>query len=479
MKGSFLKNSEKRGRERKMKITKKKIRFFLALIYITGFYLLAVQQTVQAAEYWPEGPQIGSESGIVMDIQTGTILYEKNIDHQHYPASITKIMTALLAVENSKMDEVVTFSKDAVYKTEGSGIARDVGEEMTMEQCLYGMMLESSNECAYAIAEHVGGTLDKFVQMMNEKAKKLGCTNTHFNNPHGLPDENHYTSAHDMARIARAAYQNETFRLICGTKTYTIPKTNKHKDEETYLQNHHNMLFAHTTPDFLYEYCTGGKTGYTSVARYTLVTFAEKDGMSLVSVIMKNDDGRGQYEDTRSLLDFAFDNFQMVNVAQHEGHGDGGTEKTQGILGGTKNFAQIDPKAEIILPKTAEFSEAAEKINYKNASDHMIATIRYQFAGHDVGKAKIIVSDKQTDTFPFTAHIRNGKTDQGNGRQVIEINIWKLVRVILVIVVFLLILLIWIHISGNMNFIKHKIKRKRNAGRSKIRVKRSGRRWKK
>lgn len=462
-----------------MKVTKKKKRFFLAVLYIIGFYLLTAQQTVQAAEYWPEGPQIGSESGIVMDIQTGTILYEKNIEQQHYPASITKIMTALLAVENSKMDEVVTFSKDSVYKTEGSGIARDVGEEMTMEQCLYGMMLESSNECAYAIAEHVGGTFDKFVQMMNEKAVALGCTNTHFNNPHGLPDENHYTSAHDMARIARAAYRNETFRLICGTKSYTIPKTNKHTTEETYLQNHHNMLVAHTTPDFLYEYCTGGKTGYTSVARYTLVTYAEKDGMSLVSVIMRNEDGRGQYEDTRSLLDFGFDNFQMVNVAQHENREGGEHEKTQGILGMAKSFAQIDPKAEIILPKTAEFSEATEKISYKNASDKMIATIRYQFAGHNVGNARIIVSENEADTFAFTAHIRDGKTDQGNGKQVIEINIWKLARVILIIVAVLVIIFIWIHISGNMNFIKHKINRKRNAGRSKIRVNRSGKRWKK
>ena len=146
-------------------------------------------------------------------------------------------MTTLLALENSDLNEVVTFSDDAINNTEGSGIYRDYGEQMTMEQCLYAVMLNSANECAYAVAEHVGGTVEHFVDMMNEKAAELGCTNTHFANPHGLFDENHYTTAHDMALIAKAAYQNETFRIITGTARYTIPPTNKH-DEPTDLQNH-------------------------------------------------------------------------------------------------------------------------------------------------------------------------------------------------------------------------------------------------
>lgn len=162
------------------------------------------------------------------------------MDEAHYPASITKIMTTLLALENGNLSDMVTFSDDAINNTEGSGIARDYGEQMTLEQCLYGVMLESANECAYAVAEHVGGTVENFVDMMNAKAKELGCTNTHFANPHGLQDENHYTTAHDMALIAQAAYQNETFRIIIGTKMYTIPPTNKHA-EETVLRNHHDM----------------------------------------------------------------------------------------------------------------------------------------------------------------------------------------------------------------------------------------------
>ena len=183
-----------------------------------------------------------------MEQETGTILYSKNMDDQHYPASITKIMTALLVLENCDLDETVTFSAEAVYGTElgSSSIARDVGEEMTVEQTLYGMMLESANECAYALGEHVAGDIPTFVDMMNERAKELGCTNTHFNNTNGLPDEEHYTSAHDMALIARAAYAIPKFAEIVGTKNYTIPPTNKHEDS-TPLNNHHQMLLDFLT----------------------------------------------------------------------------------------------------------------------------------------------------------------------------------------------------------------------------------------
>lgn len=213
---------------------------------------------------------------------------------------------------------MVTFSDDAINNTEGSGIARDYGEQMTLEQCLYGVMLESANECAYAVAEHVGGTVENFVDMMNAKAKELGCTNTHFANPHGLQDENHYTTAHDMALIAQAAYQNETFRIIIGTKMYTIPPTNKHA-EETVLRNHHDMLctYHNANRKYLYPYCVGGKTGYTATANSTLVTYAEKDGMTLICVVM-NTQSPNQFIDTVNLFDYAFDNFQVLNVAEND-----------------------------------------------------------------------------------------------------------------------------------------------------------------
>ena len=153
-----------------------------------------------------------------------------------YPASTTKLMTALLALEHSNLDETITFSSDAVFKNEtnSSHIARDVGEQMSMEQTLYGVLLASANECAYAIAEHVGanmgGDYNTFIQAMNDRAKELGCVNTHFVNSSGLHDDQHYTCAYDLALIAREAYQNETLRKMVGTRRYEIPPTNKHAD---------------------------------------------------------------------------------------------------------------------------------------------------------------------------------------------------------------------------------------------------------
>lgn len=352
------------------------------------------------SQYWPAGPEIVSASGIVIEVDTGTILYEKNVHDAYYPASITKILTTLLAIENSGMDEVVTFSSDAVHKTEGSGIARDVGEEMTMEQCLYGVMLASSNECAYAVAEHVtGGAIDAFIQMMNERAVQIGCKNTHFTNCHGLPDERHYTSAYDMALIAQEAYKNETFRIICGTKTYTIPFTNKHTDEETYLQNHHQMLYPYRTRKYLYDYCLGGKTGYTIAAKNTLVTYAEKDGMTLICVVMNAQSGH--YDDTRALFDFCFDNFKQVNVSEHETAYAQQDQESESIQENSPPFVEIDRSSRIILPITAEFSDAKSKIVYNDTDSDVLGSIEYKYAKRAVGKADITATNAAVDVFPF------------------------------------------------------------------------------
>jgi D-alanyl-D-alanine carboxypeptidase (penicillin-binding protein 5/6) len=186
-------------------------------------YHIAAENSNHIAENpgWADSPSIMGESGIVMEISTGSILYEKNMHDIHYPASITKIMTALLAIENCEMDEIVTVPPEAVYmEDKGTHIALDAGEQLTVEQCLYAIMLASANDAAYALAEHVGGTYENFIRMMNEKAKELGCQNTNFTNPHGLPDENHVTSAYDMALITKAALQWDMFQTVSGASYY-------------------------------------------------------------------------------------------------------------------------------------------------------------------------------------------------------------------------------------------------------------------
>lgn len=213
------------------------ILFVCCIIYlfvgIQPMYTKAAEDNDHATEnpIWVDSPSIMGESGIVMEVSTGTILYEKNMHDIHYPASITKIMTVLLAIENCEMDEIVTVPPEAVYmEDKGSHIALDAGEQLTVEQCLYAIMLASANDAAYALAEHVGGTYENFIRMMNEEAKELGCENTNFTNPHGLPDENHVTSAYDMALITKAALQCDMFQTVSGTSYYEILPTEHQKD---------------------------------------------------------------------------------------------------------------------------------------------------------------------------------------------------------------------------------------------------------
>ena len=431
---------------------------------------------VKAADYWPDAPETLSPGVILMEESTGTILYEKNSDEAHYPASITKIMTTLLALENGNLSDMVTFSDDAINNTEGSGIARDYGEQMTLEQCLYGVMLESANECAYAVAEHVGGTVENFVDMMNAKAKELGCTNTHFANPHGLQDENHYTTVHDMALIAQAAYQNETFRIIIGTKMYTIPPTNKHA-EETVLRNHHDMLctYHNANRKYLYPYCVGGKTGYTATANSTLVTYAEKDGMTLICVVM-NTQSPNQFIDTVNLFDYAFDNFQVLNVAENDTDYSAETTVDNGNLDNIAPFVELDKEAVIVLPKTAEFSDTSSSVEYNDSDPEIAGSITYTYAGRNVGKADIKTTGVVVEGYAFD----NESTEEEEQEAVSTVQVKPIVVVLLIVAVILLGVLLFFlkRFYDNYYIIKHNraVRRDRKDQKRRIRKKRRRRR---
>lgn len=431
---------------------------------------------VKAADYWPDAPETLSPGVILMEESTGTILYEKNSDEAHYPASITKIMTTLLALENGNLSDMVTFSDDAINNTEGSGIARDYGEQMTLEQCLYGVMLESANECAYAVAEHVGGTVENFVDMMNAKAKELGCTNTHFANPHGLQDENHYTTAHDMALIAQAAYQNETFRIIIGTKMYTIPPTNKHA-EETVLRNHHDMLctYHNANRKYLYPYCVGGKTGYTATANSTLVTYAEKDGMTLICVVMDTQ-SPNQFIDTVNLFDYAFDNFQVLNVAENDTDYSAETTVDNGNLNNIAPFVELDKDAVIVLPKTAEFSDTSSSVEYNDSDPEIAGSITYTYAGRNIGKADIKTTGVVVEGYAFD----NESTEEEEQEAVSTVQVKPIVVVLLIVAVILLGVLLFFlkRFYDNYYIIKHNraVRRDRKDQKRRIRKKRRRRR---
>lgn len=260
---------------------------------------------------WTKGPQIEGESAILVDMFTGAVLYSKNADKAQYPASITKIMTALLGCENLDPSQKFTMSQSAAYgisDSNSSSIYADTGEEFTIEQALMAVMLQSANEMTLAVAELTTGSTKKFVEQMNLKARQLGCTNTHFNNPNGLPDEIHYTTAADMAKIARAAWFNPTFRKFASTQYYEIPPTNKFA-ETRYLLNHHKMM---KNQAYAYNGVLGGKTGYTEAAGNTLVTYAKNDNTYLVAVVLQS--VNGAYADTANLLDYGFNNFSRTAV---------------------------------------------------------------------------------------------------------------------------------------------------------------------
>ena len=253
-------------------------------------------------------PDILGESAIVVDMKTGYTLYEKNIYAKRYPASITKIMTALLTLEQASMEEIVTFSFAAVNSVEaGSSIAYiSEKEKLTVEQCLYGLMLISGNDIANGLAEHVGGSMNNFADMMTAKATELGCVETNFENAHGLHDNNHYTCAYDMAIIAKYAYQNlHEFKTICSTLTYECAPTNI--EEKTRLWRNKNRLI-NPYEEAYYKDCIGGKTGYTVKAGGTLVTYANINGRELLCVIMKSSNSASAFADTTTLYEYMRNN---------------------------------------------------------------------------------------------------------------------------------------------------------------------------
>ena len=364
---------------------------------------------------WPQGPSINSEAGIVMDIDSGAILYARNIDEQHYPASITKVMTALVALENYELDETVKFTWDDIrfleYGDAHIGIKPD--EELTMEDCLYGMLLASANEVSHGIGAHMEGGYEAFLEEMNETAKELGCKNSHWMNTHGLHDEQHYTSARDMALIGAAAFQHEDFRKITGTYQHVIPETNI-TAEKRYVHQNHKML--RDWDSRYYEYCVGGKTGYTDQALSTLVTFATKEDVNLVAVVLKtHGGGNNTYADTRAMLDFAFDNFAKVPV-------------TKDMIG-NKNISKIEKNACVMLPLGASADDLEMNFTAPTEKKDRTGTVSFTYNGLEVGTVDVTITEDYYNEIHGIEDVVETKD-----KKKIEIKIPFILKLILIII---------------------------------------------
>ena len=266
--------------------------------------MVSAMMLLFAVPAWAEdsNPDVYSSGYCVMNLDTGEIIFQKNMDERKFPASITKVMTALVVLEHCNLDETVTFSEAATTNLESGAVALGVsaGDQLTVEQSLYGLLLKSANEIGNGLAEHVSGSVSAFADLMNAKAKELGCKNTHFANPHGLNNENHKTTPYDMALILRAAVANDTFRKIDTTTSYQFPAI-KNAGARTITMGHKMM---YKTDSRYYEGIIGGKTGYTSKAGNTLVTAVERDGVRLIAVVMKA--SGTHYTDTKAMLDYGF-----------------------------------------------------------------------------------------------------------------------------------------------------------------------------
>lgn len=335
-----------------------------------------------ALENWPSGPQVYADSAVVMDMESGAVLYAKQADKQHYPASITKLMTTLVALENAELTDKVRFTEDSIsfLQWDDAQIGMKAGEEISLEDALHGVLLASANEVSHAVAESVGadrlgGDYETFIQKMNTRAEELGCTNSHWVNPNGLHDDNHYTSAHDMALIASAVYQQDEFKKIMGTLEYKIGATNLTKEERVFQQNH-KMLWPENY--YYYEYCKGGKTGYTDQAKTTLVTMADNGDMRLAAVVLY-DYGVDAYTDTRAMFDYVFQNFHKVPVA------------------GAKDAEEIssfdDKDAYVVLPEDVAYTDLDKEIVLTKQGIRS-GKIIYTYKGDNVGSAAVTLTEE-------------------------------------------------------------------------------------
>lgn len=319
----------------------KKFCICLFLVLILNMFTIPL---VNAEEI--ELPNISSPAALLMDASSGKVLYEKNMNEKRYPASLTKVMTAIVVLENCNLSDIATVSYDSVMSLSSGYVTANlqIGEELTVEQLLYVLMVGSSNDAAIVLAEHVSGSIEEFAKLMNEKAKELGCTSTNFVNPNGVHDENHYSTAYDLALISKYAMKNETFRNIVSTTSFKLPVTNKYDRDDRFFTTTNSLLIVNNNnraDNYYYKYANGIKTGFTTPAGNCLIASANKGNLELITVILgsgQTDDGLSQrYIDTKTLFDYGYETYILREVIKA-----GGVVQTTNISNATRDTKKLD-----------------------------------------------------------------------------------------------------------------------------------------
>lgn len=380
-------------------------------------------------DVWPQAPEIASESGILMDAASGTILYAKNATEALYPASTTKLMTALLTLENSSLDEIVTYSSTAVLSLEpgSSHIGLKVGESLTVKDSLYGLLLPSANEVANGLAEHISGSIVAFADRMNERAEALGAVNTHFTNANGLHDDDHYTCAYDLALIMRSCIQIPAFVEIDSTPTYVRP-ADALLNKEIPMGSTHKMMRDNTEyydPDVI---C--GKTGWTAQAGRCLVTYAQRDGLSLICVVMKSEEPH-QYQDTKALLDYGFGNFKEMRASENDPdfeHGQVSSASPLKLPQESISLATLSGDSSVVMPNEISFDQLDKTISQQENGQTVIT---YRLEGYTLGSAALIPSAQTAANNMFLSD-SDGSPIQGlSAKHLFVVNLWVALSIVL------------------------------------------------
>ena len=379
-----------------LKNTTKSISILLITIC---FWICKITPGQAEAAEWPAEPEINAASAILIEASTGNVIYDKEAKSQRYPASTTKLMTSLLAIENCDLSETVVMSRNAIKSIsyDASNVGAMIGEELSMEDCLYAVLLASANEVAYAVAEHVGnGDCDAFIDMMNSRAKELGCVNTHFSNPHGLHEEDHYSCANDLALIMRQCIQYQTFRKISNNKNHTLPVTNKRSEQV--IPQTHKILRGRIICEGVF----AGKTGFTDQAGSCLVTAAERNGMTLICVVLGEKKDADGYTDTAVLFDYGFQNFEVMEISKKQESknafpalfpdDEAFVEKTYA------NLTIEDTTA--VLPAEADFEDITTECRLTQLpelvkGDNVIGEVDFYYGGKEVAKSDIILKSDE------------------------------------------------------------------------------------
>jgi D-alanyl-D-alanine carboxypeptidase (penicillin-binding protein 5/6) len=349
----------------------KKIIIILLIVLLFG-----LTEPIYGEQMTNDPPGISAQTAIMIEANSGEILYEKNAKEKAFPASITKIMTAMLAIEKGDLDKKVKVSQNAAG-VEGSSIYLAPGEKITLRNLVYGLMLRSGNDAATAISEEIGGSTKNFVMMMNKKARELGASNTHFMNPSGLHDPEHYTTAEDMAKIASAAMKNDEFKKIVATKSWV---TDRGEGKYNYFYNKNKVVYQ-------YNGGTGIKIGYTKAAGRTLVASSEKDGMELICVVMNAPDW---FQDTYKLMNYAYAQYETAKIT------DGERPIKAVKIGGSKKFALIGSQSDILCP-VKKGSDDEISIEYALDSRPKAPISRWQ----EAGRLKVYVNGKYLFSKPL------------------------------------------------------------------------------